>query len=266
MRRTMETWRLLIDAPADGATNMARDEALLQAHAAGMTPPTIRLYQWQPACLSLGRFQRSVDVDWEACARDSVDVVRRLSGGRALLHADELTYAVIACTDHPLFAGRRSILHSYHDISMALLHGLRQLCVAAELAPAARRRDVSMACFDTPAAFELTVSGRKLVGSAQARREGALLQHGAIPFSPHAARLQSLLICPIPDLNSTMMTLDEALGQPANAAAVADALVAGFQAAWNIALEPGTLTPEEQTLEHELRATRYTNDAWTRAR
>ncbi|HEU5013295.1 MAG TPA: lipoate--protein ligase family protein [Roseiflexaceae bacterium] len=262
----MENWRLLIDAPADGAMNMARDEALLHAHAAGMTPPTIRLYQWQPACLSLGRFQRSGDVDWEACARGGVDVVRRLSGGRALLHADELTYAVIARTDHPLFAGRGSILHSYHDISLALLHGLQRLGVAAELAPAARRRAVSMACFDTPAAFELTVGGRKLVGSAQARREGVLLQHGALPFSPHAARLQSLLTCAIPDLNTTMMTLDEALERPANAATVADALVAGFQAAWNIALEPGTLIPEEQTLEHELRASRYANAAWTRAR
>ena len=262
----METWRLLIDEPADGATNMARDEALLHAHAAGMTLPTIRLYQWQPACLSLGRFQRSADVNWDACAHEGVDVVRRPSGGRALLHADELTYAVVARADHPLFAGRASILHSYHDISMALLHGLQRLGVAAQLAPAPRRRGVSAACFDTPAAFELTVAGRKLVGSAQARREGVLLQHGALPFSPHTARLQALLACPIPDLNTTMVTLDEALGHPANVSDVVAALVAGFEAAWNITLEPGVLSSNEQALEHELRATRYATDAWTRMR
>jgi lipoate-protein ligase A len=262
----METWRLLIDEPADGATNMARDEALLVAHAAGMAPPTIRLYQWRPACLSLGRFQRSADVDWAACMRAGVEVVRRPSGGRALLHADELTYAVIARADHPLFAGRASIMHSYHDISMALLHGLQRLGVAAELAPAGRRRGVSAACFDTPAAFELTIAGRKLVGSAQARREGALLQHGALPFSPHAARLGALLACPIPDLTASMVTLDEALGRRTNAQEVAAALVAGFEAAWNIALEPGALSPDEHALVHELRAARYTAAAWTRAR
>src|SRR5512132_640719 len=114
-----QTWRLLIDDFADGAANMARDEALAVVHASGVTPPTLRLYRWRPACLSLGRFQRSAAIDRAACARAGVQVVRRPSGGRALLHNDELTYAVIARADHPPLDGG-AILESYRRISAAL--------------------------------------------------------------------------------------------------------------------------------------------------
>lgn len=262
---------------------MARDEALLQAHAAGSTPPTIRLYRWLPACLSLGRFQRSDAVRWDACAAANVAVVRRPSGGRALLHADELTYAVIARVDHLVFANAETIPASYQRINTALLAGLRHLGVAAELAPRRSRTSEhnassvvkhqapsvnrpSPACFDTPAAYELTVAGRKLAGSAQARREGVLLQHGALPFTPHAAQLQTLLDCGSANLDQTMITLDAARGQPVNFDEVAAALVAGFEHAWNMTLESGARTAEEQALEDDLRATRYATDAWTRMR
>src|SRR6266487_245054 len=120
-----ETWRLIIDKPCDGATNMARDEAIAALHATGATPPTLRLYQWQPACLSLGRFQRSREVDREACARQEITIVRRPSGGRALLHDHELTYAIVAQATHSLFGGE-SILASYRQISLALRDGLRR--------------------------------------------------------------------------------------------------------------------------------------------
>src|SRR5215212_10372900 len=137
-----ETWRLLIDQPADGAANMARDEAILASHASpwpqarlgseatGAAQPTLRLYRWSPACLSLGRFQRAGAIDWAACARANVLIVRRPSGGRALLHDAELTYAVIVRADHPLF-GDQSILATYRQISLALLAGLRRLGLAA---------------------------------------------------------------------------------------------------------------------------------------
>ena len=104
-----DTWRLLIDQPADGATNMARDQALLSSCVDGAARPTLRLYRWHPACLSLGRFQRADVIDRAACARAGVAIVRRPSGGRALLHDAELTYAIIARADHPLF-GDQSIL------------------------------------------------------------------------------------------------------------------------------------------------------------
>jgi lipoyl(octanoyl) transferase len=96
------TWRLLIDQRAEGAANMARDEAILASHAGGAAQPTLRLYRWRPACLSLGCFQHACAIDWAACARAGVAIVRRSSGGRALLHDDELTYAIIARADQSI--------------------------------------------------------------------------------------------------------------------------------------------------------------------
>jgi lipoate-protein ligase A len=282
----MEIWRLLIDDPAPGAANMARDEAIAAAHAAGAAPPTLRLYRWRPACLSLGRFQRSGEVDRAACARAGVAVVRRPSGGRALLHDAELTYAVVARADHPLLGGD-SILASYRRISAALLAGLRRLGVDAELTPAsqnAERRTMndehavtvvqrsafsvqrSAACFDTPAAYELTVAGRKLAGSAQTRRGNVLLQHGAIPLAPHAARLATLLRDPPGDLGARMIALDEAAGRTIAFDELAGALIAGFAEAWRVAFERGELTGEERKQEQRLRMEKYEQEAWTYGR
>lgn len=263
---TYETWRLLIDEPLDGAANMARDEAILAAHAAGTTLPTLRLYRWRPACLSLGRFQRSDAIDRTACERAGVAVVRRPSGGRALLHDEELTYAVVCRAGHPRFGGDL-ILETYRQISLALGAGLRRLGVDVMLTPVGRRHLAgSAACFDTPAAYELMVAGRKLAGSAQVRRAGALLQHGAIPLAPHAARLAALLADPPADLGAKMIALDEALGRAVEFDAVVDALVGGFAAVWGITIERGELTSGEYEQEQRLRAEKYGDDGWTYAR
>jgi lipoate-protein ligase A len=259
-----ETWRLIIDEPCDGATNMARDEAIAMLHAAEKTPPTLRLYRWRPACLSLGRFQRSGEVDREACARRGVAIVRRPSGGRALLHDDELTYAIVARDDHPLFGGE-SILASYQQISLALREGLRWLGVAAELSPVERQRRTagSAACFDAPASYELTVGGRKLAGSAQTRRDGALLQHGAIPLTPHANRLAALLRHPPEDLDAKMIALSEARGARVGFEELVEALLAGFAATWDIEFAPNALTDVERAAADKLRTNKYLEDSWT---
>lgn len=287
-----DPWRLIIDAPLAGAANMARDEAIATAVAERAAPPTLRLYAWRPACLSLGRFQRSGEIDRAACARAGVDIVRRPSGGRALLHDHELTYAVIAHESHPLLGGD-TILASYRQISAALLAGLRALGVPAELTPAQRRPAQSnaapaanvvphlaapsapasftvhpsslhsAACFDAPASYELTVGGRKLVGSAQRRQQGAIVQHGAIPLTPHAERLNALLLRPQPSLGAKMITLREAAGRAIEFAELADALIAGFADAWGAHFTPGGLTPAEHAHERRLLAETYANDAWT---
>jgi lipoate-protein ligase A len=279
-----DTWRLLIDQPADGAANMARDEAIVSSHAGGAMPPTLRLYRWKSACLSLGRFQRVDAIDRAACARAGVVIVRRPSGGRALLHDAELTYAIIARADHPLF-GNQPILATYRQISLALRAGLRRLGVAAELTPASRdeRRRTkdetelhssfvlrpssssSAACFDTPAAYELTLAGRKLVGSAQTRRDGSILQHGAIPLVAHAQRLAALLRHPLDDLGAKMIALDQAAGRKIEFDELADALIAGFRDAWGIEFERGELSEREQREQQRLIA-KYTDERWTYGR
>lgn len=262
----MEKWRLLIDSPRSGPANMARDEAIAAVHADGRTPPALRLYSWSPPCLSLGRFQRSSAVDRVACAREGVDIVRRPSGGRALLHAEEVTYAIVAPVNHPLL-GSDSILATYRQISLALMIGLRQLGAQVKLTPVERRRkDRSAACFDAPAAYELTVDGRKLVGSAQVRRHGVILQHGAIPLIPHADRLSALLYDSVPQLPNQMIALNEAIGRAADFAEVAAALSDGFAQAWGITLVPDEVRQEELELADRLERGTFRNDAWTYAR
>jgi lipoate-protein ligase A len=184
---------LIIDAPAPGAENMRRDLELLDACARGDIPRAVRLYGFAPACLSLGRMQPIDDVDLDACARDGVDVVRRPSGGRAVLHDQEVTYSVVCRSTDPVFGGR--VLESCSRIHVAVSAGLEVLGVRtiARGIPADLRRDAREGaavadCFARPAAHELLdVQGRKLVGSAQARRAGALLQHGSVLLEPPRA-------------------------------------------------------------------------------
>jgi lipoate-protein ligase A len=183
----------IIDAPAPGEENMRRDLALLDACARGAIPGVVRLYGFRPACLSLGRMQPLDDVDLEACARDGVDVVRRPSGGRAVLHDQEVTYAVVCRSTDPVFGGR--VLESCSRIHEAIAIGLATLGVHTmpRALPANLRRDAREGaavadCFARPAAQELLDDrGRKLVGSAQARRAGALLQHGSVLLEPPRA-------------------------------------------------------------------------------
>jgi lipoyl(octanoyl) transferase len=190
---TRSRLELIIDAPASGEENMRRDVSLLDACARGEIAGAVRLYGFSPACLSLGRMQSLDDVDLEACARDGVDVVRRPSGGRAVLHDQEVTYSVVCRSTDPVFGGR--VLESCSRIHHAIAAGLEQLGVPTtpRAMPANVRRDAREGaavadCFARPAAHELLDHrGRKLVGSAQARRAGALLQHGSVLLEPPRA-------------------------------------------------------------------------------
>ncbi len=268
------SWRLVLDGAADGYTNMAVDEAILEAHLAGEVPPTVRFYRWRPACLSIGYFQRAArEVDEAGCRRHGVDWVRRPTGGRAILHDVELTYSVVAGEGHPAVEG--GVLESYRRISAALVAGLRRLGAPAEMAPARARGHGlgSAACFDAPSDYEVTIQGRKVIGSAQVRRGGALLQHGAILLAVDMAR-QVGVLQPPPGMTQAqlaellrprLISLAEALGRPVSAEELAVALCAGFEEAWGLALREGGLTRAEQERVAALRD-KYASDAWNRRR
>src|SRR5438874_408787 len=130
---TSDGWRLLVDAPASGAWNMAVDEVLLDGVAAGTTPPTIRFYGWTPPCLSLGYFQPFDVVDLDSCRALGVDIVRRPTGGRAILHDREVTYSVVLPAS--VLGQDGGVLLSYHRLSLALQDGLRRLGVPLIEAP-----------------------------------------------------------------------------------------------------------------------------------
>src|SRR2546421_12562590 len=170
-------WRLLLDPPAEGAWNMAVDEVLLDGIAAGSAPPTLRFYTWTPACLSLGYFQPFSVVNVEGCRALGIDIVRRPTGGRAILHDRELTYSVALPAS--VLGHDGGVLPSYYRLSLALQDGLRRLDVPATLAPESAGSSAAHGpvCFDRPSAHEILLDGRKLVGSAQMRRGGGPPQH-----------------------------------------------------------------------------------------
>jgi lipoate-protein ligase A len=183
-------WRLMLDPPSDGARNMAVDEALLEETAAGRSLPTLRLYAWDPPTLSLGFAQPAADCDREALKRLGWGLVRRPTGGRAILHTDELTYSITAPESHPLMQG--GVLESYRRLSLGLLAGLRLLGVDVQADPGQRGRAAgNPVCFEIPSQYEISAGGRKLIGSAQARRLGGVLQHGAFPLRRRSAGRRS---------------------------------------------------------------------------
>jgi len=268
-------WRLLITPPFDGATNMAIDEAILYALIEGVGQPTIRFYQWQPACLSLGYNQKWAEVNEAACIERGYRWTRRATGGKAILHTDELTYSLITPKDDPRIEG--GILRSYKVLSHSLLNGLHRLGLTN--ATQAEKRDQPRTkadrqgpvCFDTPARYEITWQGKKLIGSAQLRRKHVVLQHGTVPLQGNLNRILELLhLTPTERqrqeaiLPQRAATLAQALGREVLFSEVATALTAGFAENLNLTFVETPLSPYEQRLADQLRAERYANDTWNK--
>jgi len=183
--------RVIQDGPQTGAVNMQRDTELLDRWRPG-DPTTLRLYRWQPYAVTYGFHQREEDFDHEAIADLGFDLVRRPTGGRAILHAEELTYSVVGPSPSPLFGDS---LHScYMKINEALVAFLRDLGQAAEISGGEDRSEMKQAvCFKSAGQHEIRIAGRKIIGSAQRRGDGVFLQHGSILAGPrHADLLQCL--------------------------------------------------------------------------
>lgn len=266
------TWRLLDTGHAEGAMNMAIDEAILLAVAGNRSPPTLRFYGWCPPCVSVGRAQSlEREIDLAACQRLGYTWVRRPTGGRAILHIDELTYSVAVPQSEERVAG--DIVTSYRRLSLGLVAGLRLVgCDIAQagLRPDARQADKSAACFDVPSHYEVTAKNRKLVGSAQVRRKGVVLQHGALPLSGDVSRVVDVLALPQVErtelrakLQSRAITLEEALGHGVGRSEVVSAMSEGFGLALNLEWRPGQLSAEEWATAALLQA-KYAGEALQR--
>ena len=234
-------WRLLVDGPAPGAWNMGVDEALLASAAAG-GPASLRVYRWDGPWLSLGYAQAADPDRLAACARAGVGVVRRTTGGRAVLHGADLTYAV-AAPESWLPAG---IGPSYAWLADVLEAALRSLGVAVDRAPAAQAGAPGPGgfdCFAAPAGHELCAGGRKLVGSAQRRSGGGILQHGSIRLTPdpEAARRAT-------GLGGAGATSLAELGAVCDPERVGAALAEAFSKRLGAVLEPASLDAAERHL------------------
>ena len=272
-----DIWRLLITPPSYGAWNMAVDESILEHIGRRASQPTLRLYAWTPACLSLGHAQAYADADLDRLKGHGWEIVRRPTGGRAILHTDELTYSVIGSIDEPRLAG--SVLESYNRLACALLQAVRSFGLDARSNPL--RVDTAVSgvpmqdspnpvCFEVPSAYEITVGGKKLIGSAQARRKDGVLQHGTLPLSGDLVRITEALVFPDDAarldaghrLLARATTVESALGHLISWDDAARAFVCAFESELDLHFETGNMLVSEEQRADELVDKKYNHPDW----
>jgi len=274
----MTTWRYLITPPARGEWNMAIDEAILQSLGDQGMVPTLRLYAWHKPCLSIGYAQPASDLDPARLAQLGWGIVRRPTGGRAILHTDELTYSVISPQEEPRLAG--SVLESYQVLSSALLEALHQLSIPAETKnPAINHQDNpepdsqimnGPVCFEVPSSYEIVANGKKILGSAQARRREGVLQHGSLPLFGDLTRIVQVLSFPDETQRAAAAarileratTVEMIIRRRLDWQTVSQAFIQAFQRILNLDLQPGDLTRKELVRAEQLIIEKYSNPEW----
>ncbi|MCM2357022.1 MAG: lipoate--protein ligase family protein [Geobacteraceae bacterium] len=213
METAKVTWRLVDTGPLDGAANMAVDEALLSSFAPERSAPVLRLYGWTPPALSLGRFQKGGEVlDLERCAAAGVPVVRRITGGGVIFHADELTYAIV-CAPRQI-AAAATVKESFRILTSFLLRFYGKLGLKARYAVdhppgGTRLGERTPFCFAGRESYDILIDGRKIGGNAQRRLRHAIFQHGSIPLANRAAEGAGFLREPPAGIGATSGALGE---------------------------------------------------------
>lgn len=241
-------WRLIIDDRVDGALNMALDRAALLARDEGVVAPTLRLYRWARPTVSVGRFQSLDDLDVAYCERTGIDVVRRPTGGRGVLHDDEVTYSVIAGTEDGI---PRGVAASYRLFSAALSRAYALLGVDAEMVSHGRSVGSVPACYLSPTKADLSLGAMKLSGSAQVWHGATVLQHGSFVRSRDPYR--EAVVFRLGDegasrLKAETATLEDALGEAPDPARIIAAVTEAFGEVMGVRLLPGEWSAREAQL------------------
>jgi len=268
----LQRWRILPYGWLDASENMAIDEAVFRvSQSREDVLPTLRFYSWASPAVSLGYFQdvgKEVDVD--ACRRRHIQIVRRSTGGKAILHEKDLSYAVIARDSNPLFT--KDVLGTYRVISNCIISGLALLGIEVEIAGNGRMLDehpLKTSCFSSPSRHELLVKDRKICGSAQLRSRGAFLQHGSIlmefdPYKtceimmPHSEEYKRQAL----RLKQGVTSISEQTDSCVDIDMLCSILAEGFKETLGIELIPGDLSPEEEELRAFFLKNKYTNMEW----
>lgn len=249
-------WRLIRQGDLDAALNMAVDEALLLSHAEGKSPPTIRFYGWDRPSISLGYFQDSErGLNPDAIRARGLQLVRRLTGGRAVLHGHDLTFSIVVGSEL-LPADRRSVPGSHSWLMQGIIGGLRAMGLDARLgrsqaAPSGRSAD----CFAHIASCDVTVGDRKVAGSAQARKQGIILEQGSIPLQKPAVNLEDVFGRLSPEAGESAVVLDRD--------ALESAIVGSFAHMLGAPPFDGELSPLEVDKALSLRSAKYDDPEWT---
>jgi lipoate-protein ligase A len=252
----MNAWRFLDTGAMSGKLNMAVDQAILGLHANGKSPPTLRIYQWTPPAVSLGFCQKRHNLDLSACRRLGIEVVRRPSGGRAVLHLGDLTYAVIAGTADGIPS---AVTAAYRLICDGLLQGFRRLGIEARMGRGVIKPAQQDICFLRGTLGSIVYQERKFVGSAQTWHASSMLQHGSIILVPQIEALVSLWPGSADSpaelrtkLEGRIISFQEILGRLPKMEEVKAAIREGIARALEIRFAPAELTPGEWTLAKDL--------------
>lgn len=268
-------WLFLDTGRHTPAYNMALDEYLLQRGADGRKQPVLRFYGWDPPGLSIGYFQKTTDrVDRSGIRAHGFRLVRRLTGGLAVLHHDELTYSVVLPEDYPGMPG--SVVGAYRVLSAGLLEGFRALDLSADLAIPNKSHETSHSpvCFEEASWYELVVEGRKAAGSAQTRQRGMILQHGSIPLTVDENELfdcfqyenERIKERARRAFGGKAVTLDRLAHRKVTLDEVKQAFYHGFEIGLGIQLVPVDLTEDEEREVLALAHSKYESDEWNYSR
>lgn len=272
----MKTWYFLNSGKCSPSFNMALDEALLDWHSEGLIPPVIRFYEWEPATLSIGYFQRAEkDINLKAVREQGIGFVRRPTGGRAVLHEHELTYSVIVTESYPNMP--ETVTEAYRVLSEGILQGFQNLGMEAyfsvpvtEEQKADLKKPRSAVCFDAPSWYELVVEGKKIAGSAQTRQKGVILQHGAILLDLDEEKLLSVFNFDSEEAKERMrkklpekaVAINSLVREPVSIEQCVEAFREGFAKSLQIELKPFTLSEEQLKYVQALEEKKYAHDDW----
>ena len=252
-----EQWRLLQTGYNTAAYNMGIDRAVLVANSEGKVPPTVRFFAWKPPAISIGYFQSlEEEVDLYACGIHGVDYVRRITGGGAVFHDDELTYSIIIPESHSQIP--KNIIESYGRICGALIKGLKQIGIESKYVPI----------------NDIVAEGRKISGNAQTRKLKTVLQHGTILTDVNVDKMFSLLRVPnekikdklIADVKQRVTSIKHILGTETSFEEVAEAMKTGFEEEFNVELIEGTLTKYEISLAKKFEKEFFGTKDWNHRR
>ncbi|QGH35417.1 octanoyltransferase [Gracilibacillus salitolerans] len=266
-----ETWYFIDTEKQTPAYNMAVDECLLKWHSDQKIPPTIRFYEWLPAGLSIGYFQKTVNkIDLEAVRNNGIELVRRLTGGRAVLHDQELTYSVIVSEEHPHMP--KSVKEAYMVLSKGLLEGFHTLGIDASFATPEGKLNTtqSAVCFEEPSWYELIVDNKKAAGSAQTRKQGVILQHGSIPLTVDNDKLYDLFVYRNERVkqrardafNDKAISIEQAANRNVTLEETKKAFKKGFEKGLGIKLHEFQFTEEQEQEIKALMESKYLSDQW----
>ncbi|WP_368652522.1 biotin/lipoate A/B protein ligase family protein [Ornithinibacillus sp. 4-3] len=266
-----EIWGLLHTGHQDAAINMALDEALIKWHSNGDIPPVLRFYGWSKPTLSVGRFQKvEKSINFATIEQNDCQFVRRLTGGSAVLHDDELTYSIVVSEDKPYIA--ESVLEAYYTLSKGIMAGFKILNIPVEsfLHEERKKKERTEVCFERASDYEMLVDGKKLSGHAQTRVQGVLMQHGSLPFTMDTELLFNLFNYPSDRVRDRQrkgfyekaITMNEASENNITYEQAAKAFEEGFKQALNLKFEDLELTAEQWKEVEALAENKYRSKEW----